>query len=122
MLNFRFGVPISMNSYIRRLRDIRVVIPKNHKGTVNRILIDKTLGAKNFRLVHGTVDKGGGASPHDHDVESAFYILKGRAIVKLGRKSYRVGPGTSIFIPAKVNHYLVALDKKLEVLALYSNK
>jgi len=59
----------------------------------------------NFRL--GCYQPGTFASPHSHeDAENIFYILQGKGVAVLDGERFPIGPGTLIFIPAKVEHAL----------------
>jgi quercetin dioxygenase-like cupin family protein len=39
------------------------------------------------------LDPGGTLSPHVHSYEESFYVLSGQAVVRLGERSYALGPG-----------------------------
>jgi quercetin dioxygenase-like cupin family protein len=44
---------------------------------------------------------------HTHDVDEAITILDGAAEARLGEERRRVGPGTTVFIPAGTPHGIV---------------
>jgi len=111
-----------MKALVRRVKNIKMESPAGHKSTLNRVLIDsRSTHSKHFELIHGTVQPGGGSEYHSHRVESAFYILKGNAIAKIGGKKFRVGQGTALFTPIGTGHMLKCIGKDpLEILVIYS--
>ncbi|MSP14850.1 MAG: cupin domain-containing protein [Chloroflexi bacterium] len=43
--------------------------------------------------------------PHSHtDMEQAYYIVSGEALVKVGDEEARVGAGTAVYLPLHVEH------------------
>lgn len=43
--------------------------------------------------------------PHSHtDVEQAYYIVSGEALVRVGDEEARVGAGTAVYLPPNVEH------------------
>ncbi len=106
--------------YVHKVSQTKGVIPPGHGGTVNRTLIDRTTSdSKSFELVHGTINVEGGSDYHSHEVESAFYILKGEMIATVNGKRFRVGPGTAVFTPKGEKHKLKALTRS-EILVIYA--
>jgi len=72
-----------------------------------RILIDKEIaGAKHFSLLVNVTNPGVDGDAHSHEVEHAFYILEGRGLIEMGGRTYQIGPGTAVYVPAKISHKL----------------
>ena len=90
---------------------------------IYRIVIDKeTAGAKHFALLVNTTNPGVTGEAHTHtDVEHGFFILEGRGVIEINGKNSEVGPGTSIFVPAKAAHKLTCSgNTPLRYIVLYA--
>ena len=106
---------------IRNWKNLEKYIPPGHDGTINVRLIEKEFcGA--FEMVHGTLQPGGIAKAHAHEIEyQVIYVLEGKCEVSLGGKTpVECGPGTIIEIPPKLTHEVVAKGSvPLKVLVIY---
>lgn len=50
--------------------------------------------------------------PHKHnDKDQVFYITNGKGMVKLGEKSYPVGPGNICYVPAGITHQTITVGE-----------
>ncbi|KAF9890626.1 hypothetical protein FE257_005757 [Aspergillus nanangensis] len=57
---------------------------------------------------------------HNHAQAEIYYILKGRGIVTLGGVSYKVEPGSAVFIPGSMEHSVATCgDEPLEWLYIF---
>lgn len=57
--------------------------------------------------------RGTGAREHSHPNEQWIYLVKGKARVSVDRQPERIsGPGTLIYLPANVPHYVQALPEE----------
>ena len=69
----------------------------------------------------GDVDK---QIPHSED--EVYYVASGRAKMKVGAgqdvKSFDVGPGTIIFVPAREHHLFYEIAERLAVLVFFGPK
>src|SRR3972149_2307573 len=91
--------------YIVRPEEVPSYSPPLHVGTVNRRLVGKDVnGSTRVELVLGTVEPGGVAERHTHEVEQAMYVVEGRALVEVGDDKREVGPGTACFFPPGMPH------------------
>ena len=107
---------------IRNLVDFGCYGPPGHSGTVNRRLVDKDF-CGTFELVHGTLEPGGRAEYHRHEVESQVcYVLEGEMAVTFGDDApVTCGPGAVVEIPPRVDHLIVnSGEAPLKLLVLYS--
>jgi quercetin dioxygenase-like cupin family protein len=60
-----------------------------------------------------SMKRGTGARPHTHPNEQWIYILKGKAKASVdGQPERLVGPGTLIYLPANMVHYIHALPEE----------
>jgi len=101
---------------------------KGHEGKVDvRVLINEdTVGAKAFSLLVNTVKAADscatkGSAGHKHDTEHGLYCLSGRGTYVIGGESYALTPGTAVFVPANVYHYIVndSLTEELRYIIFY---
>ena len=106
---------------IVNVRNAKEYVPSRHLHTINKRLIDRTLGAKNLSLVFGKIEPGGGAHQHTHRMEQAYYVLRGKATIVTPKERCETGPGSAIFIPPRTPHKLLNLGpKRLEILVIFS--
>jgi len=57
--------------------------------------------------------RGTGAREHSHPNEQWIYLIKGRARVSVGGQPERIsGPGTLVYLPAGIPHYMQALPEE----------
>jgi quercetin dioxygenase-like cupin family protein len=73
-----------------------IVDPGDANGRVNSLAIIREAIAAGDRI-----------PLHTHDVDEAITILDGAAEARLGEERRRVGPGTTVFIPAGTPHGIV---------------
>ncbi len=73
-----------------------------------------TVGAEKIWVGHVTMAPGEAGGPHHHgDVESAIYIISGRARFRFGDKlehTADAGPGDFIFVPPEAIHQEINPD------------
>ncbi|MBC7778748.1 MAG: cupin domain-containing protein [Proteobacteria bacterium] len=95
--------------------------PPGHAGTVNRRLVEASLGA-GFELVLGEVGAGGEAHPHSHDDNwQVVVVLEGMLEhSEPGQPPTRCGPGSVIQIPPRSVHGARGVDGGAKVLVIYS--
>jgi len=73
------------------------------------ILIDKnSIGAENMAVGLGKFKSGQKCAPHKHnDSEEAYYILKGKGVVKVNEEKYEVSEGNVVFVPKGFTHQIM---------------
>ena len=78
-----------------------------------------TVGAEQLWLGHVTMAPGMVSGAHHHGaVESAIYIISGRARFRFGQRLEReieAGPGDFVFVPPKVVHQELNMDDNTPV-------
>ncbi|MDV3277961.1 MAG: cupin domain-containing protein [Nitrososphaerales archaeon] len=74
------------------------------KGVSVKYLVGNREGASKFFLREYHVAPGGNTSLDRHPYEHEVYILKGRANVKVGTTTRRVGVGNAVFVPSNKEH------------------
>jgi mannose-6-phosphate isomerase-like protein (cupin superfamily) len=67
-----------------------------------------------YILPAGATDR---QQPHNED--EIYYVVRGRARMRVGEEDRLVTPGTIIFVEANVEHRFHDIDEDLEVLVLF---
>ena len=56
-----------------------------------------------------------------HDEDELYYIIRGRAILRVGEDDQPVRPGSIIFVKANVAHHFHSISEELQVLVFFSS-
>jgi mannose-6-phosphate isomerase-like protein (cupin superfamily) len=56
--------------------------------------------------------------PHKED--ELYYVVGGRATVRVGGEDRLVAPGSAIFVPAGVEHHFHSITAELQVLVIFA--
>jgi mannose-6-phosphate isomerase-like protein (cupin superfamily) len=65
--------------------------------------------------------KAGEADPQQpHTEDEVYYVLRGRAVVQVGREDRPVGPGSLIYVPATEPHRFHAITEDLTLLVVFA--
>lgn len=76
---------------------------------------------ESLAVVVTVFEPGNGSGLHKHDVEEAFFILRGRGKAVVGDKEYELEPDTLLYAPANVPHdFQNTGDESLTLLATFS--
>jgi quercetin dioxygenase-like cupin family protein len=63
----------------------------------------------------------GGTDPQQpHQQDEVYYVVRGRAKMRVADQEQVVKPGTVIFVPAEVEHRFFDIAEELEVLVLFA--
>ena len=100
--------------YVQQARQVAGFTPAGAGGAyVSRLLIDRdTVGSTQLVLNHFTLRPGQTtpAGSHPDPYDEAYYVLRGRGIVRLGpevaAEVFEIEPDTVVFIPAGTVHAL----------------
>ncbi|MEM1944241.1 MAG: cupin domain-containing protein [Nitrososphaerota archaeon] len=105
---------------VRRSQEVVREVVANAKKTYIQWLIDRRDGAPNFEIRKFTIEPGGDIPAHMHpDIEHEQYVLRGNYTIVIDGVTYRVGPGTAIYIPANsVHSYRNDGDEQAEFLCI----
>ncbi len=68
-----------------------------------------------YVLGAGDVD---GQSAHSQD--ELYYVLSGKARMRVGKQDQEVTPGSVIFVPAKLDHRFYKIEEQLSVLVFFA--
>ena len=104
---------------VKRLKDCRKFISGD--GAVLRELLHSGKGDFKFRysLAHALVAPGKATRPHILKISEVYYIIKGSAIMNIGKESGRVSAGCAVYIPpGKIQYIRNTGRKTLEFLCI----
>lgn len=68
-----------------------------------------------YTLAAGAVDA---QRPHDED--EVYVVMSGRAMIRVGSEDRAVGPGSIVFVPARVDHRFHDIEEELRVLVVFA--
>ena len=68
-----------------------------------------------YVLQPGEPDKQG---PHKED--ELYYVVGGRATIRVGTEDKPVAPGSAIFVPAGTEHHFHSITSELQVLVVFA--
>lgn len=108
--------------FIEHAETLPRITPPGHAGTLNIELVDRQF-CDRFEMLHGVVQPGGEAEPHQHETEhQVIYIIAGEVEVTLGdQPPVRCKRGSIIRIPPKLSHRVVNVgDTAFEAIIIYS--
>jgi mannose-6-phosphate isomerase-like protein (cupin superfamily) len=74
---------------------------------------DLSLGV--YRLARGEADP---QTPHAED--EIYYVLAGRAVLRVGSRDHPLGPGEVAFVPARAEHRFHDVAEDLTLLVLFA--
>jgi mannose-6-phosphate isomerase-like protein (cupin superfamily) len=65
--------------------------------------------------------KAGDIDPQDpHREDELYYVVGGRATIRVGSEERPVGPGSLVFVPATIPHEFHDIEEELKVLVFFS--
>ena len=103
---------------IYQLDDILSKIGDNNRDSYFlNFLSTKTIEAGIIRLHEDQVD-----TQSAHAVDKIYYVIEGEGFIQINGKNHIVKKGTSIFIPAEVEHNFYGNPKDLIVLYVLAGK
>ena len=68
-----------------------------------------------YRLSAGEIDR---QTPHAED--EIYYVLSGRAVLRIGDRDHPLGPGEVAFVPARAEHRFHDVAEDLTLLVLFA--
>lgn len=112
-----------MKRYIVHSHELPVYTPPAHSHTKNlRLLGPGIFGSERVEVVLGEIEYGGQADPHSHpELEQAFFVIQGKAVVEIEKECEVVGPDDFIYLPPGATHRVTPLEgPPLKLLILYA--
>jgi mannose-6-phosphate isomerase-like protein (cupin superfamily) len=67
-----------------------------------------------YVLAPGSIDH---QSPHDED--EAYHVVSGRARFTAGEEERTVGPGDTLFVPARLPHHFHSVEQELVLMVFF---
>jgi mannose-6-phosphate isomerase-like protein (cupin superfamily) len=86
-----------------------------HPGRYHEFVRVPALSAGCYRLAVGETDP---QTPHLED--ELYYVLRGHATFHSGSETVPVGPGSILFVPARLPHGFQDITEALEVLVVFA--
>jgi mannose-6-phosphate isomerase-like protein (cupin superfamily) len=68
-----------------------------------------------YRLPAGSVD-----SQNPHTEDEVYYVVNGRAKIRVGEEDRSVGAGSIVFVAAHISHRFYAIEDDLTVLVFFA--
>ncbi|MHB9036988.1 MAG: cupin domain-containing protein [Armatimonadota bacterium] len=56
---------------------------------------------------------------HFHDCDEYFFVIDGRAVVRLECQDYEIGEGDAVLIPMEAGHQILEIKEDLTILWIY---
>jgi len=66
------------------------------------------------------LDAGAEDQQQPHTEDEIYYVLRGRAHMRVAAEDFEVGPGQLIFVPAKVEHRFHSIREQLQLLVVFA--
>lgn len=93
-----------------------------------RLFADRPAGHNYFELIRVPAMSAGlyvlqpgepdGQAPHRED--EIYYVVGGRATIRVGSEDRPVAAGTAVFVPAGVEHHFHSISAELQVLVIFA--
>lgn len=64
--------------------------------------------------------RGGSDRQSPHQQDEIYYVVRGKAKVRIGPRECSVGPGTVVFVEAHAEHRFFAIDEELVMLVVFA--
>ncbi len=63
----------------------------------------------------------GGVDPQQpHTEDEVYYVARGRGMIRVGDEDRAVGPGSIVFVAARVDHRFHTIEEELEILVFFA--
>ena len=63
---------------------------------------------------------GAADTQHPHKEDELYYVVSGRARMRVGSQEHAVGPGSIIFVEAETEHRFLDITEELQVLVFFA--
>lgn len=73
-----------------------------------------TLSAGLYHLLPDAADP-----QHPHEEDELYHVLRGHASLRVDTEDILVGPGSIVYVPARVPHHFHGITEALEVLVVF---
>lgn len=90
----------------RRLKDSPAFVSGDKVILRELLHPDKGPFSIRYSLAHAKLARGRTTLPHRLKTSEVYYILKGSGIMHIGRRTRKVGPGTTVYIKPRAVQYI----------------
>jgi mannose-6-phosphate isomerase-like protein (cupin superfamily) len=63
---------------------------------------------------------GGRDRQQPHEEDEVYHVVAGRGSIRVGGQETMVGPGSIVFVPARVEHRFHSIEEELRVLVFWA--
>jgi mannose-6-phosphate isomerase-like protein (cupin superfamily) len=78
------------------------------------------LNVPSMRMGVYALPAGGDDEQTPHDEDETYYILKGRAVLRVGSQDHAVQPGSVVYVAAHAEHKFLSITEALEALVFFA--
>ena len=64
--------------------------------------------------------RGGSDRQSPHHEDEIYYVVRGKAKVRIGPRESSIGPGTVVFVEARAEHRFFAIEEELVLLVVFA--
>ena len=64
--------------------------------------------------------RGGSDRQSPHHQDEIYYVVRGKAKVRMGSEESSIGPGTVLFVEARAEHRFFAIEEELVLLVVFA--
>ena len=83
-------------------------------GLYFQFISEEKLSVGLYKLEAGSIDR---QNPHSED--EVYYVLKGRAMIRVGTETQEIKPGSIIFVRAGDDHKFSSIKEDLELFVFF---
>ncbi|HXF64931.1 MAG TPA: dimethylsulfonioproprionate lyase family protein [Caldilineaceae bacterium] len=88
---------------------------RRHTDLYMEFLKQPAMSAGLYRLAAGATDP-----QHPHSEDEVYYVVSGRAQIRIEGEDRPVGPGSLVYVPAHAEHRFHSIDQELVVLVFFA--
>jgi quercetin dioxygenase-like cupin family protein len=93
----------------------------DHVGFATAKMLLDSPPSTNYKITYSVIEPGGFADEHLHPWDHAYYVIEGRARIKIGQEVRDLGKGSIAYVPPNWTHSVRnLLDTPLIILAVAS--
>ena len=112
---------LEMSGVVKKVEDVKMLEVEMYgaKGVKMQWLISIDDGAENFAMRRFIIEPNGYIPEHNHWYEHEIFILRGRGVIGINDKEYKVAERTVLYIPPNARHWYKNVgDEPLEFLCV----
>jgi mannose-6-phosphate isomerase-like protein (cupin superfamily) len=64
---------------------------------------------------------GGTDSQSPHSEDEVYYVVQGRAVMRVAARDYTVQPGSVVYVPKNVEHRFHSIEEPLQLLVFFAS-